>query len=169
MKRLIPTGLVAAIALVAVVVISGCGGSGSNAATASTQANPVAAKRTSIGATIGVANGPLGKHLVDGSGRTLYLFEADKPNRSMCNTSCLGIWPSYSTMTKPIAKGDGVLDAKIGMAKAQNGKSIVTYNGHPLYYYAADQAPGDTGGQGLDQFGAKWYVVNPAGNKIDDD
>jgi hypothetical protein len=43
----------------------------------------------------------------------------------------------------------------------------VTYNGHPLYDYAGDQVAGDTNGQGLDQFGAEWYVVSPAGNKIE--
>jgi predicted lipoprotein with Yx(FWY)xxD motif len=167
MKRLIPTGLVAAVAIVAVVVISGCGGSsyGSSSKSSSTTAKP---SSTSAGATISTAGGPLGKHLVDSTGRTLYLFEADKTNQSNCPTACLGIWPAYSTTSRPTAKGD-VAPGKIGMAKAQNGKSIVTYNGHPLYYYAADQKPGDTGGQGLDQFGAEWYVVSPSGDKIDKD
>ena len=45
----------------------------------------------------------------------------------------------------------------------------MTYAGHPLYYYAADGKPGDTAGQGLNQFGAKWYVLAPSGNKIDED
>jgi predicted lipoprotein with Yx(FWY)xxD motif len=43
----------------------------------------------------------------------------------------------------------------------------VTYNGHPLYYYAGDQKPGDIKGQGLNQFGAAWYVLGANGNKID--
>jgi predicted lipoprotein with Yx(FWY)xxD motif len=54
------------------------------------------------------------------------------------------------------------------MTARANGKSIVTYNGHPLYYYAGDSKPGATSGQGLDQFGGGWYVVTPAGDKIDE-
>jgi predicted lipoprotein with Yx(FWY)xxD motif len=50
-----------------------------------------------------------------------------------------------------------------------SGGRLVTYKGHPLYYYVGDKKPGDTSGQGLDQFGAKWYVLTPAGDKIDDD
>jgi predicted lipoprotein with Yx(FWY)xxD motif len=42
----------------------------------------------------------------------------------------------------------------------------VTYSGHPLYYYVGDAEPGDDAGQGLDQFGAKWYVLGPDGAKI---
>jgi hypothetical protein len=45
----------------------------------------------------------------------------------------------------------------------------VTYGGHPLYYFVADKKAGDTSGQGINQFGAKWYVLTPTGNKIDTD
>ena len=45
-----------------------------------------------------------------------------------------------------------------------DGKPEVTYNGHPLYYYAGDQRPGDTNGQGLNQFGGGWYVVQSSGS-----
>jgi predicted lipoprotein with Yx(FWY)xxD motif len=61
----------------------------------------------------------------------------------------------------------GAVAGKLGVTKPAGGKSIVTYNGHPLYYYVGDKKPGDTTGQGLNQFGAGWYVVNPAGDKID--
>jgi predicted lipoprotein with Yx(FWY)xxD motif len=61
----------------------------------------------------------------------------------------------------------GAVAGKLGVTKLAGGKSIVTYNGHPLYYYVGDKKPGDTTGQGLNQFGAGWYVVNPAGDKID--
>ena len=42
----------------------------------------------------------------------------------------------------------------------------MTYNGHPLYYYVGDSAPKSTRGQGLNQFGALWYVLGPAGNAV---
>ena len=49
------------------------------------------------------------------------------------------------------------------------GTRQVTYNGHPLYYFTGDRNPGETRGQGLDRFGGPWYVVAPAGDKIDPD
>ena len=57
----------------------------------------------------------------------------------------------------------------LGTTSRSDGKPEVTYNGHPLYTYAGDQKPGDTNGEGLNQFGAKWYALSPAGKKIDND
>jgi predicted lipoprotein with Yx(FWY)xxD motif len=162
-KRFIPIAAIAAIAVVVIIAVSG--GTSKNAtSTAAAGAQPAAAGANS---TIGTTSGKLGTYLVDAKGRTLYLFEADKPNMSTCSSACLNIWPALSANGRaPVAKG-GVQSAKLGVTKAGNGKSIVTYNGHPLYYYAGDQKAGDTTGQGLDQFGAGWYVVTPAGSKID--
>jgi hypothetical protein len=47
--------------------------------------------------------------------------------------------------------------------------SSMTYNGHALYTYAGDTGSGQTNGEGLDQFGAEWYVVSPTGQKIEND
>ena len=63
--------------------------------------------------------------------------------------------------------GTRVTAAKLASTKRSDGKTAITYAGHPLYTYAGDQKPGDVAGQGLDQFGAEWYVVAPDGNKID--
>jgi predicted lipoprotein with Yx(FWY)xxD motif len=114
---------------------------------------------------IAVRSTPLGKVLVDGQGRTLYLFEADKSGVSHCSGGCLSIWPAVPAAQKPDA-GAGVMAAKIGTTTTA-GKPQATYNGHPLYLYAGDTKPGDTKGQGLDQFGAEWYVLAPGGDKID--
>ena len=43
----------------------------------------------------------------------------------------------------------------------------MTYVGHPLYYYVADRQPGQSTGQGLNQFGAKWFVLSAQGAKVD--
>jgi predicted lipoprotein with Yx(FWY)xxD motif len=56
--------------------------------------------------------------------------------------------------------------AKVGTTARPDGEPQVTYNGHPLYLFAGDQNPGDKNGQGLSAFGAKWYVLSPAGNQI---
>ena len=42
----------------------------------------------------------------------------------------------------------------------------MTYNGHPLYHYVGDTAPGDTNGQNLDQLGGSWYVVSASGAQV---
>ncbi len=108
----------------------------------------------------------LGRVLTDGQGRTLYLFEADKPNLSKLSTAGLSIWPPLAATGKPQAES-GALAAKLGTITGADGKPQVTYDRHPLYYYVADTKPGQTKGQALNQFGAEWYVLAPSGNKID--
>jgi predicted lipoprotein with Yx(FWY)xxD motif len=164
MKRLIPVALVS-MAAIAAIVVTGCGSSSTKAATA---ASPSASSSSASGTVIKTRTSSIGKFLVDGQGRTLYMFEADKPDMSNCSGGCSSIWPALTAKGKPSVSG-GVNAAKLGTAKSSNGAMQVTYNGWPLYYYAGDQKPGDTAGQGLDDFGAKWYVVSPKGSKIDDD
>jgi predicted lipoprotein with Yx(FWY)xxD motif len=172
MKRLIiPIALVAAGAALVIALTSG--GTSKANKTAQAGAGPytgASAKQSpaAAGSALDVRSTPLGKILVDAKGRTLYLFEADKPNMSNCSGACLSLWPAFTSQGKPQAHG-GVLATKIGTIPASGGKQQVTYNGHPLYYYAADQKPGDTTGQGLKQFGAAWYVLATTGNKIDND
>jgi predicted lipoprotein with Yx(FWY)xxD motif len=143
------------------VVVAGCGGGNGGGAYGSA---PPAAK--SAGATVAVKASKLGNLLVDAQGRTLYLFEADKTTASTCYSACASIWPPLTT-TGAAKAGSQVNASQLGATKRSDGKSEVTYHGHPLYYYAGDTAPGATTGQGLNQFGAKWYVVAPTGNKID--
>jgi predicted lipoprotein with Yx(FWY)xxD motif len=59
-----------------------------------------------------------------------------------------------------------VAASQLSTTKRTDGSTEVTYNGHPLYYYAGDSKPGDTTGQALDQFGAKWHLVGRDGSKI---
>jgi predicted lipoprotein with Yx(FWY)xxD motif len=118
------------------------------------------------GVTVAVRDSKLGKILVDGQGRTLYLFEADKGTNSTCYRACASAWPPLTTTGKPQA-GSGTSPALLGTTARTDHTTEVTYNGHPLYYFISDTKPGDTTGQGLNSFGAKWYVLNPKGNKID--
>ena len=164
MKRLIP---VAVIVAVAVLILATTGGASKNHKGAQPAAGGAAAPAPPAPKTaVQIRSTPLGKILVDAKGRTLYLFEADKPNMSNCSGACLSIWPALTSHGNPNAAG-GALAAKVGTISASGGARQVTYNGHPLYYYAGDQKAGDTTGQGLNQFGAAWYVLAANGNKID--
>jgi predicted lipoprotein with Yx(FWY)xxD motif len=164
MKRRLALGLVpAALAVIA----AGCGG-GSPSGTIGPASGAVRPESKAAVATLATGHTKLGTVLVDGEGRSLYLFEKDKGNASTCYGACASIWPPVTTSAEQAA-GGGLPAAKLGSAKRTDGKTQVTYSGHPLYTYAGDGKPGATAGQGLDQFGAKWYVLAPSGHKIDSD
>lgn len=147
------------LALPAIVLaIAGCGGSSSNA-------NASPSGTTSSGTTVNVRSTGLGKILVDSRGRTLYLFKKDTGPKSTCSGACASAWPPFRTSGTPKA-GSGVTASLLGTTTRSDGNDEVTYNGHPLYYYVGDQKAGDTNGQDLNQFGAAWYVLSPAGNQI---
>ena len=112
-----------------------------------------------------VSNVKLGPILVDGSGRTLYLFEADKGAMSTCYSSCASYWPPVLTNGSPQA-GAGANASLLGTTKRTDGTVEVTYAGHPLYQVVTDHNPGDATGQAVNNFGALWYVVGPDGSKI---
>jgi predicted lipoprotein with Yx(FWY)xxD motif len=116
-------------------------------------------------ATITAASSKLGMVLVDGSGRTLYLFEKDQPNQSTCSGACAAAWPVDHSSGPPKA-GSGVQASLLGTINRSDNSTQVTYNGHPLYYYSGDSQAGQQNGQGLNNFGAAWFVVAPAGGKV---
>jgi predicted lipoprotein with Yx(FWY)xxD motif len=115
-------------------------------------------------ATVKARTTKLGKIVVDGSGRTLYLFEKDKGSKSSCSGACATNWPPLLTKGKPKA-GSGVKASKLGTTRRADGTTQVTYYGHPLYRFKLDKKAGDTHGQGLTAFGAPWYVVAAATGK----
>ena len=137
----------------------GLGGRGCTAAAAP----PPPARRRS--ATVSATSTSLGTILVDGSGRTLYLFEKDQPDQSACAGACAAAWPVDQTSGTPKA-GSGVKASMLGTIKRSDDTTQVTYNQHPLYYFQGDSGAGQQNGQGVDAFGAKWFVVNPAGGAV---
>ncbi|MBX5468805.1 MAG: hypothetical protein IRZ21_02790 [Thermoleophilaceae bacterium] len=147
---------------------SGGGSSGTSAGSSSSQGSSRyggGGGTTSGAATVNLRNGASGTFLVDSKGMTLYLFQKDTGSSSTCSGACAAAWPPFKTSGKPKA-GAGVQASLLGTTKRSDGSTEVTYNGHPLYYYAGDAAPGDTTGQGLNQFGALWYVLNAKGGTI---
>ena len=158
-RVLFPVIAIASLALVA----AACGGTNTAASPTSTPTTSA----TALGSTVGTDKDPqLGTILVDAKGRTLYLFEKDQGVKSSCYGGCASVWPPLTTSGKPQA-GPGASAALLGTTSRTDGTTEVTYNGHPLYYYVSDTQPGQTSGEGLNQFGAGWDVLSPAGNKID--
>jgi predicted lipoprotein with Yx(FWY)xxD motif len=143
---------VVAAAIAVLVATSGASTTKSQQSVAA--ASAISVKQTSLGPT-----------LVDANGRTLYLFEADKPDISTLSAAGQAIWPPFTATTKPRALS-GAEAGRIGTVTQPRGGSQVTYNGHPLYYYVGDHSPGQTTGQGLNQFGALWYVLGTGGNAV---
>jgi predicted lipoprotein with Yx(FWY)xxD motif len=156
------TFLAGATALViAAFAVAGCGSSGGS------NANSPAPPKNANGqpATVGVANENLGKILVDSQGRTLYLFERDSGTKSTCSDACAVEWPPLRATRKPTV-GSGANASIVATTARSDGQPQITYNGHPLYVFSADQKAGDTNGQGVNAFGGLWYVLSSSGKEI---
>jgi predicted lipoprotein with Yx(FWY)xxD motif len=118
--------------------------------------------------TVKTHQGPAGTFLADGHGRTLYLFAKDTTRKSRCSGPCTEFWPPLIAKGRPHA-GAGVKASKLSTSRRAGGARQVVYAGHPLYRYVGDAAPGDTTGEGLSAFGARWWLVSPAGRRITSD
>jgi predicted lipoprotein with Yx(FWY)xxD motif len=154
-----------AVALAALAL--GAGGSGASASAASPKAAgrmPTAGLARHRRPTLAVRSSRLGKILVDSRGRTVYLFKKDSGTKSACFGACAAAWPPLRTSRKPTV-GGGVKASKVGTTRRSDGKRQVTYNGHPLYRFVGDTKAGDTNGEGLTAFGARWFALSPAGRE----
>ena len=116
-------------------------------------------------ATVDLRSTALGRILVDGKGRSLYLFEADKAGMSSCYGDCASVWPPLLTSGAPVG-GSGLNQNLLGTTTRRDGSVDVVYNGHPLYYFVSDRQPGDTTGQAITSFGAYWFVLSAAGSEV---
>ncbi len=161
----------AACAAGIVLAATACSSGSSSSSTAAGPVSSSASQASSAAATtinLQAISGIPGKALVDSQGRTLYLFEADKGSASTCSGACAAAWPPVTVSGAPQA-GSGVSQSMLGTITRSDGTMQLTYNHHPLYYFAGDANTGQDKGQGLKAFGAGWYVVNASGAKIDTD
>jgi predicted lipoprotein with Yx(FWY)xxD motif len=115
--------------------------------------------------TLKLRNSDFGRILVDGNGRALYLFTREGSTKSRCYGECAVAWPPFYARGK-LRAGAGLDAAKLGSSRRRDGRRIVTYNGHPLYYYVTDRKPGQVTCHNVVEFGGTWLVVNPDGNAV---
>jgi predicted lipoprotein with Yx(FWY)xxD motif len=155
-----------AVVLGAALLTAACSSSGSSSssAAASGTASPAAAAAGS-GLVITTKSGSAGAFLTDGSGRAVYLWAKDGKDSSACSGACAGAWPPVTTTGAATASG-GADKADLSTITRSDGSKQAVYDGHPLYYFSGDSGPGQVNGQGSDSFGAKWWLVDPAGTSI---
>ena len=152
-----PAGLAAMALMVAACAGTGAAGAAGSAGSSvrtvsspSTGSSSTALKTRKInGVTV----------LTNAKGFTLYWFAPDTATKSNCNGSCAAIWPPVKG---PATAGPGVT-GKLGTIKRSDGSIQATYNGHPLYTYVADTAPGQARGNGLNVNGGLWHEVTASG------
>ena len=143
-------GLTAAGLAVAALVLFGLVLAGASspapAATATGTGTGTVLKTTTIGGTTVLTNA---------KGFTLYSFAPDTPTASKCYGSCAVYWPP---VTGTPAAGQG-LPGKVTTITRTDGSHQLTYNGHPLYTYIADTAPGQARGNNINLNGGVWHEV----------
>lgn len=158
-RRLAPT-------IVLLGLLAAACGSSSSPSTGTTGSAAASGSGSSVKLSTGNVSG-LGQVLVDGSGRTLYVFAPDKAKKVTCTGSCASVWPPLKVASgqKPAISG-GVKASLVSSVPDPSGGSVVTYAGWPLYLYVADPSSGTAHGQALNSSGGVWYVMSPSGQVI---
>ena len=160
----------------AAITVAACGASGATASgsvsSPSSGTAGSAGSSASSAVTVSAKSVPgVGTVLVNGQGQTLYLLTSEKGGKITCTGSdgCTKIWPEITLpqgTTAAARPGSGVTSSLLGTVKDASGNLEVTYNGWPLYTYAADSGPGVAHGQGIATFGGTWYVLNASGDPV---
>jgi predicted lipoprotein with Yx(FWY)xxD motif len=141
-------------------------------------ASPLSAHRNAVypsrGAyTVKVAPLPgLGRVLVNGQGRTLYILSSESGGKVTCTdpNGCTKFWP-HTKLARGVKHGvaaSGARASLLGMTKAINGDRYLTYGRSrwPLYTFAGDTGPGGAKGEGITSFGGTWHAITPAGTPV---
>jgi predicted lipoprotein with Yx(FWY)xxD motif len=156
-------------AMGAALLVSACASASSSSTGAAASGTPAGASSSSAsasgGTVIETASSSAGTFLISGSGRAVYLWVKDTGDTSTCTGACAGAWPPVTTTGSVTASG-GAKASDLGTITRSDGTKQVTYDGHPLYYFAGDSGPGMATGQGSDSFGAKWWLVAPSGSDV---
>jgi predicted lipoprotein with Yx(FWY)xxD motif len=147
--------------LAATVLIAACGSSTTPTSSGATSGAAAPASSAPAASSGGLKTAKIGGAtvLTNAKGFTLYWFAPDTSTTSKCNGSCAKYWPP---VMGPATAGSGVT-GKLGTIKRSDGSVQATYNGHPLYTYVADTAPGQAKGNGVNLSGGVWHEVTVSG------
>jgi predicted lipoprotein with Yx(FWY)xxD motif len=149
-----------AIPLASALLAAACSSAASSAPAAGSSASA-----STTGTVITTHAGSAGAFLTNGSGRAIYLWAKDGMDMSACSGACAAAWPPVPA-TGALTAAGGAKASDLGTITRSDGTKQATYDGHPLYYFVGDSGPGQTAGQGSDNFGAKWWLVAPSGGEI---
>jgi predicted lipoprotein with Yx(FWY)xxD motif len=152
----VPAGLAAVALVTAACGSTSTGGSGSSGGSSS---GPSSAAANSSGTALRTTSISGVKVLTNAKGFTLYWFVPDTSAKSNCNGGCAAIWPPVKG---PATAGSGVT-GKLATIKRADGSTQATYDGHPLYTYVADTAPGQAKGNNINASGGVWHEVTVSG------
>jgi predicted lipoprotein with Yx(FWY)xxD motif len=123
-----------------------------------TAAEPTAAADDAVEPlAVSIADGDLGPYLAGPDGKALYIFTRDVPDTSNCVDDCLATWPPLLSMEGQSVEADAGATGTFDSVETPSGQQV-TYNGAPLYYFAADAAAGDTNGHLV---GDVWFLARP--------
>jgi Kef-type K+ transport system membrane component KefB/predicted lipoprotein with Yx(FWY)xxD motif len=145
------------------ILLLGYGSAGSNDASA--QASPSASASKGRVTTLKLGQTRFGRILVDGRGRTLYLFTREASKRSRCYGACARAWPPFYAGSRTLARS-GLDRRLLGTTRRRGGRRQVTYRGHPLYFYVGETRAGQVLCQDVFEFGGRWLIVNRSGSAI---
>lgn len=153
------------VAVLAAACSSTSSSTGAAAGSASSAPASSGASASGSAMVIKTASSSAGTILTDGSGRAVYVWAKDTGSTSACSGACAAAWPPVTTTGTATASGSAQ-SSDLGTITRSDGTKQVTYDKHPLYYFAGDSGPGTATGQASDQFGAKWWLVAPSGSDI---
>jgi predicted lipoprotein with Yx(FWY)xxD motif len=153
--------LIAASLAAAVLALTACASSSSSSSSsAAPSGTPAAgASSSSSGNTLMMRTIGSTQVLTNSAGKTLYWFVPDTSTTSKCTGSCATYWPPVKG---PVTAGSGVTGT-LGVITRPDGTMQATYDGHPLYTYVADSAPGQATGNGKNLSGGVWWEMTVSG------
>lgn len=160
MKRL---AVVVGTAVLGLTTLTACGGGDDKPAGAANNNTSQVAPSSAEAKLATAAVGNFGKVVLDGNGRTLYVFDKDTadPSKSNCDGDCAAKWPPVLASGTP--QLDGVDASLVGTVTRTDGSKQVTLAGLPLYQFAQDTKAGVAKGQAV---GGIWWVVGADGKKV---
>ena len=153
------------LAVSAVVLVSACGSGGGTNGSGSSPSSSASSSSAPSGAALSVRSTSIGDVLADAKGATIYTFANDTGTTSTCTGECAADWPPVPA-PDPLPTSLAGVTATLGTTTRDDGSTQLTVDGHPVYRFEGDSAPGQTNGQGLTLNGGLWIAVAPDGTSV---